>query len=181
MTGPVAICQPTMAVNTAPPGLGSGSAAPRGGSPRLYLREDELDAGLAMIFDAAATLKSACEPARVRHGLSWADARALSSARTPQTVLALAARLSVAKQTLTKTLDGLERRGLIARLVDPDDRRRRMVSLTETGSAIENEIAAAMRARLANAYRTTGGEQVAGCDAVLLAVAGGRKAAGGPS
>lgn len=157
-----------MPVNTAPP-LGP---TPRAGSPRLYLREEELDAGLAMVFDAAAALKAASEPARIRHGLSWADARALSAARTPDTVLSMAARLAVAKQTLTKTLDGLEARGFLTRTPDPRDGRRRVIRQTDAGARVDLAVGDAMRARLANAYRAAGGDAVAGCDLVLQALGG---------
>lgn len=156
-----------MAVNTAPPLVTS----QRPGSPRLYLRGSELDAGIDAVFDAAAALKACAEPARLRMDLSWADVRALGAARRPDTVLALASRLSVAKQTLTKTLDGLQARGFVTRTPDPRDRRRRMVALTEAGSVVDAAMREAMRNRLASAYRAAGGEAVAGCDLVLQALA----------
>jgi DNA-binding MarR family transcriptional regulator len=168
-----------MAVNTASPSTIRQAGAQRAGGMRLYLREEELDAGLAMVFDAAASLKAAAEPDRRALDLSWADARALSAAaRAAETVLGLAARLAVTKQALAKTLAGLERRGLLERVADVRDGRRRVVRLTDAGQAAERALAAAMRARLANAYRSAGDEAVAGCDRVLRAVAGLRPPAG---
>ena len=46
----------------------------------------------------------------------------------------LAAALGIDPRNLVAVLDALERRGLVVRRPDPDDRRRRAVSLTAAGS-----------------------------------------------
>lgn len=46
----------------------------------------------------------------------------------------LAAALGCSRARATRVLDGLEGRGLVARSVDPDDRRRVVVRLTEAGA-----------------------------------------------
>src|SRR4051812_1867177 len=51
----------------------------------------------------------------------------------PLTVSALAARLEISKQGAAQIVDDMERRGLVARRPDPDDRRARLISLTEEG------------------------------------------------
>ncbi|OMI41175.1 MarR family winged helix-turn-helix transcriptional regulator [Streptomyces sparsogenes] len=48
---------------------------------------------------------------------------------------ALAQRLDLAARTVTETVDALERDGLVARTPDPADRRAKLVSLTDEGSA----------------------------------------------
>jgi DNA-binding MarR family transcriptional regulator len=143
------------------------------GSARLYLREDELDIGVANILDAASAIKRATEAKRHELGLSWADGRVLSACgRSPQPVLSLARRLAVTKQALAKTLDGLEKQGLILRDTDPRDARKRIVRLTPAGTRIEHELGALARTKLAAAYRMAGGDAVAGSDSVLRALLG---------
>src|SRR4051794_13685007 len=51
----------------------------------------------------------------------------------PGTVSELAGRLGISKQGAAQIVDDMERRGLVVRRPDPDDRRARLVSLTEEG------------------------------------------------
>jgi MarR family transcriptional regulator, organic hydroperoxide resistance regulator len=57
----------------------------------------------------------------------------LARAAEPLTVGAIAAAAGLASPTVTRTVDGLERRGLCARLQDSDDRRVVLVELTPEG------------------------------------------------
>ncbi|MBL7496563.1 winged helix-turn-helix transcriptional regulator [Frankia sp. CNm7] len=70
----------------------------------------------------------------------------------PMTVNALAARLEVAPTTVSLMVADLSRGGVVERREDPDDRRRRIVSITDAGRpAIEGWLgpgAAAWRAAL---------------------------------
>jgi DNA-binding MarR family transcriptional regulator len=52
-----------------------------------------------------------------------------------QTIGALAERLEVTQQAVSKSVADLERRGYVARTPDPDDARARRVALTERGEA----------------------------------------------
>ena len=141
------------------------------GLTRLYLRDEELVAGIAAFFDVEARLKAAGDAARAAENLTWAQVRALLAlAQAPDTVMGLAFRLSVTKQALTRTLEELEARGLVARTADPRDRRRRQTSLTAAGSQLLMSLTAPMRQTLAAAYRAAGGEAVAGCDRVVAAL-----------
>lgn len=141
------------------------------GPTRLYLRDEELVAGIAAFFDVEARLKAAGDPARAAHDLTWAQVRALLAlAQAPDSVMGLAFRLSVTKQALTRTLEELESRGLVARTADPRDRRRRQTTLTPAGSQLLMTLTAPMRQTLAGAYRAAGGEAVAGCDRVVAAL-----------
>jgi DNA-binding MarR family transcriptional regulator len=56
--------------------------------------------------------------------------------RRPPSIGAVAGLLAMDRSTLTANLKPLERRGLVATAVDPDDRRGRLVSLTKLGSAV---------------------------------------------
>jgi DNA-binding MarR family transcriptional regulator len=141
---------------------------------RLYLREEELDAGLAMILEAGHALKARTQEARDKHNVNWTQARALTSIlQTPQGVQALSVRLDITKQAAIKTVEELEVRELVIRGNDPGDGRRRTINLTPEGEIIARDISTAMRSLLAKAYRQAGGEAVAGCDAVLAAIKSG--------
>lgn len=156
-----------MTVNTLPNAFAR-SSSPAAGGPRLYLREDELDLGVSLIFKAGDLLKAATEGHRLQHELSWAEARCLCELLGhPLPVLKLAAELGLSKQAMLKTLDGLERRAWLMRAEDSRDGRRKIVHLTAEGATIATELALAMRSRLAAAYRLAGSEAVAGCDKVL--------------
>ena len=151
------------------------------GPTRLYLRDEELVAGIAAFFDVEARLKAAGEAARVALDLTWSQVRALLAlAQAPDTVMGLAFRLSVTKQSLTRTLEELEARGLVVRTADPRDRRRRQTSLTPAGSQLLMGLTAPMRQTLAAAYRAAGGEAVAGCDRVVAALVRLPGQSGGP-
>jgi DNA-binding MarR family transcriptional regulator len=163
-----------MTVNTQRPNF-SRQAAPSLSGQRLYLREEELDAGLAMIFDANNAIKSATLATCETNGLNWTQARALATLlRLSLGVKDLSDSLGVTKQAAIKTAEDLEGRGLITRSLDAKDGRRRMLILTECGETIARQVATAMRATLGHAYRTAGGDAVAGCDAVLSALKGGK-------
>jgi DNA-binding MarR family transcriptional regulator len=143
---------------------------------RLYLRDEELDNGLELIFSARDTIKAhtleALHSGKLQgENLNWSQTRLLALLlRRPQGVLALAQQLGLTKQATIKTLDDIEQRGWIARHDDPKDGRRRTISLTPTGIQIAQEIAATMRHILAQAYKQSGGDAVAGCDTVLTAL-----------
>jgi DNA-binding MarR family transcriptional regulator len=159
-----------MTVNTSRPNF-SRPAPPSLSGQRLYLREEELDAGLAMIFDAGNAIKMATLSVCDSHGLNWTQARALAALlRLPRGVKDLSDSLGLTKQAAIKTAEELEVRGLVTRVQDAADGRRRTLNLTAKGDAIARDIASAMRATLARAYRAAGGDAVAGCDAVLGAL-----------
>jgi DNA-binding MarR family transcriptional regulator len=161
-----------MTVNTPRPTfLRPPVVAPSG--QRLYLREEELDAGVAALLEVSHALKASTQAVRQAHGLNWTQARALAALlRASQGVQDLSVRLDITKQASIKTTEELEARGLVTRGPDDKDGRRRSISLTADGDLIARDIAAAMRGLLAKAYRHAGGEAVAGCDAVLGAIKG---------
>jgi DNA-binding MarR family transcriptional regulator len=73
------------------------------------------------------------------HRLSAAGRQALAvleGAGQPLSPTAIAERLIVTTASMTSLLDTLERRGLVRRQPDPDDRRRVLVILTEDGRRV---------------------------------------------
>jgi DNA-binding MarR family transcriptional regulator len=69
-------------------------------------------------------------------GLSWTRVLALRRlAVQPQTLRALAERLSADPPYVTLMIDDLEERGLVRRMPHPEDRRAKLVELTARGRA----------------------------------------------
>jgi DNA-binding MarR family transcriptional regulator len=166
-----------MTVNTSRPNFVRPLPNPLSGQ-RLYLREDELDAGVNMILEAANLIKATTLSVRTHYDLTWTGANTLALLlQGPQGVAGLAISLGLTKQATIKTAEDLEVRGLLTRTADPRDGRRRPLALTQAGEAMARDIVGAMRGLLAKAYRQAGGDAVAGCDAVLA----GLKQAGGQS
>jgi DNA-binding MarR family transcriptional regulator len=90
----------------------------------------------------------------------------------PVTIGALAARLEVSQQAVSKSVADLERRGYVARSADPDDARARLVALTARGEAA---IAGARRHRAALSAELAerlGPRRVEGARRLLLDVVG---------
>jgi DNA-binding MarR family transcriptional regulator len=151
---------------------GQSSPSYSAAQPLLYLREDELDRGVALMLSASRALWRAAEPALAEQGLGAADYRAMAViARLPGVaVMDLAGHLGVAKQSATRTLDLLEERGLIARRICASDKRRRLLDLTPAGASAFASATEAMRVRIAQAYRAVGPHVVASARELLQAL-----------
>jgi DNA-binding MarR family transcriptional regulator len=100
------------------------------------------------------------------HDLRFADGVVFQHlVEGPRTIGSLAERLEISQQAASKAVADLERRGYVARAVDPDDARARRVALTKRGeaaieggrrhrAAIETELAARLgERRVASARR----------------------------
>jgi DNA-binding MarR family transcriptional regulator len=160
-----------MPVNQTRPAQGAQTgAAPE---QRLYLKEDELDRAVDLVFAAARRFWKSAEGSLALHQLGPAHYRALAAIRREerQPVSALQARLGVRKQSLARVLGELERAGLIQREPGVDDRRNRLIALTEAGRAAERDASTALRERLGQVFRAAGADAVAGARLVLAALA----------
>lgn len=69
----------------------------------------------------------------------------IEGADGPLTPSEISARLIVPSATMTATLDTLERRGWIERRTNPDDRRSILVTVTEDGRAMADQLLAGVR------------------------------------
>jgi DNA-binding MarR family transcriptional regulator len=74
---------------------------------------------------------------------------------------------SVEKSTASRTLKVMERRGLIARRLDPVDTRRKILSLTEKANTMKQDCLKSVRATLAQALQGIDPEECAICLKVL--------------
>jgi DNA-binding MarR family transcriptional regulator len=80
--------------------------------------------------------------------------------------------LRITKQSLNRVLGQLVRQGFIVQHRGPEDRRQRLLELTESGRELERRLSAPQRARVAAAYRNAGPQAVEGFRKVLLGVIG---------
>jgi DNA-binding MarR family transcriptional regulator len=137
--------------------------------PRLFLREDQLDAGADQVLAAAQSLMAlarreiagaaSSEPA---FAVLFALRSTADSKVAMPDVGALSRRLAMPRPTLMRTLRELETSGLIERRVDPVDARKRRVRLTAAGSAHVAAANAAIRTRVAEAFRKAGPDVIGG-------------------
>lgn len=79
----------------------------------------------------------------------------------------LARTMMVEAQSLVRLLDSLERRGLIERAVDPDDRRSKLISLTEAGSAMGETVLGVADAVAARILGGVSDAALTGCQQVF--------------
>lgn len=135
----------------------------------LYLREEELTDGIELFFFAGRDFAKTLDQRLGELELGRAHYRALHFvARHPgipvSDVLGI---LGITKQSLSRVVKALTDRGLLAQAQGARDRRQRLLRLTAKGAAIEAELTALQRVRLAKAYREAGPEAVAGFRQVL--------------
>ena len=150
---------------------------PQPGAPaadaRLYLKEEELDRAVELLFAATRRFGRGADPILAARGLGPAHYRALSAIRRGEglAVTTLREVLGVRKQSLARVLDDLDAAGLVTRAPGAQDRRERRLFLTDAGRAVEAEVSTALRDRLAAVFRTCGAEAVAGARTVWAALA----------
>jgi DNA-binding MarR family transcriptional regulator len=142
------------------------SAAPN----PLFLRDEELTWGIELLDAAYRSVVEEPDRELVRRGLGRNHRWILYLVgRHPGiTMVELLSRMRVAKQTLSRLLNDLVAKGLIARQPNARDRRQRLLELTNDGRNLEEALHGRLRRRLARAYRAAGAEAVAGHHQVLL-------------
>jgi DNA-binding MarR family transcriptional regulator len=101
-------------------------------------------------------------------GVDQAEAHVLAAlANGPMTVAALVEAVRVKRSTLTNILDRLERRGLVSREINPNDRRSFVVRPTRGGERAAKRVVAAFEAVDANLRKATTSEERRAFEAVL--------------
>ena len=153
--------------NRLPP-LHGDTATPRA-ETRLYLTDEQLRQGIELLFFAYRDFTA--DPDRIldQFGYGRAHHRAIHfiNRRPGLTVQGLLDILSVTKQSLNRVLRQLIDDGMVLSRIGEDDRRQRLLSLTDAGAALEARLSEAQRARVRRAYADAGPEAVAGFRRVL--------------
>lgn len=136
----------------------------------LFLREEELRQGMELLYCADRDLAGLVDPQLAEMNLDQVHLRILQLiGRAPQiTVTSLSAQIRVTKQSLGRALEPLIATGLVLQRVGPRDRRQRLLSLTESGVALERRLSQRLMTRLAKAYREAGSQAVEGFRRVLI-------------
>lgn len=135
----------------------------------LFLREEEIRRGIELLFYGYRDFIAEPDAILSPLGLGRAHHRAMYfiGANPAIAVGDLMKILRITKQSLARVLADLMDRNLIEQRQDTDDRRRRLLSLTEQGTQLERQLFTAQRDRVAHAYRRAGPEAVAGFGLVL--------------
>lgn len=138
--------------------------------PTLYLRDEELRKGIELLYFAYRDHNGVPDQILAEYGFGRAHHRAIHFiARRPGlSVSDLIGILKITKQSLSRVLSALVAEGYVHLETGTQDRRQRLLTLTEKGNGLERKLAAVQRERIARAYREAGAEAVAGFWKVLL-------------
>ena len=136
----------------------------------LYLREEELRRGVELLYFAYRDFTRDPDEILAESRFGRAHHRVLYFVgRNPgTTVSGLLSLLRITKQSLSRVLGQLVEDGYITQESGLEDRRQRLLYLTEKGQTFEKELFATQRDRVAEAYKRAGPEAVAGFWEVLL-------------
>ena len=141
----------------------------------LFLREEELRQGIELLFYAYRDFTGEPDSILAEVGFGRAHHRAVHFInRDPgMTVAALLAILRITKQSLSRVLSQLVEEGYVEQKKGVQDRRQRLLHLTEKGRELEQRVSEKQRARVAKAYQEAGAEAVEGYRKVLLGLVDG--------
>lgn len=136
----------------------------------LFLREEELRQGMELLFFAYRD--HTAQPDRMLKDLGYGRAHhrvIFFVGRYPgMPVSELLSILAITKQSLSRVLGQLVEDGYIVQKPGREDRRQRLLELTERGRELERSLIQEQLQRIARAYRAAGAEAVEGFRTVLL-------------
>ncbi|MDJ0893706.1 MAG: MarR family transcriptional regulator [Alphaproteobacteria bacterium] len=135
----------------------------------LFLREEELRQGIELLFYAYRDFTAEADAMLADYGFGRAHHRVIYFVgRYPSiSVSKLLAILQITKQSLSRVLGQLVRQDFIDQRPGPNDRRQRLLTLTEKGRALEARLTERQRQMFARAYREAGAEAVEGFRKVM--------------
>ncbi len=142
-----------------------------GADPRAP-REEAVRQGIELLFFAYRDFTAEPDAILAQYGFGRAHHRVVHFVgRHPQmTVGDLLGILRITKQSLNRVLGQLVRRGFVIQHRGAQDRRQRLLELTESGRELERLLSAPQRARVGAAYRKAGPQAVEGFRKVLLGI-----------
>jgi DNA-binding MarR family transcriptional regulator len=139
------------------------------GSSLLFLREEEIRLAQDLLFFAYRDFTDVADQVLAELGLGRAHHRTLHFiGRNPGiTISGLLAILRITKQSLARVLNALVDDGYVSQAAGYEDRRLRLLTLTEKGKALERHLFDAQREKLSKAYRAAGPQAVQGFRTVM--------------
>ncbi len=139
-----------------------------------FLGDDAVRDGIDLLFFAYRDFTAEPDAILARYGFGRAHHRVIHFVgRHPQiNVSELLAILRITKQSLARVLSALVEQGLVTQSPGRQDRRQRLLALTEAGRELERRLFERQRERLLAAFREAGGPAVDGFRRVLRAIAG---------
>jgi DNA-binding MarR family transcriptional regulator len=135
-------------------------------------REEAVREGIELLFFSYRDFTAEPDAILVQYGFGRAHHRVVHFVgRHPgMTVGELLDILRITKQSLNRVLGQLLRQGFIVQQRGPQDRRQRLLELTDSGRELEHRLSELQRARVAAAFRKAGPPAVEGFRKVLLAI-----------
>jgi DNA-binding MarR family transcriptional regulator len=145
---------------------------PPGAANPAFPREEDIRLAQDLLFFAYRDFTNAADMILEELGLGRAHHRALHFiGRNPGiTVSELLAILRITKQSLARVLGALVEQGYVAQAPGREDRRQRLLTLTQSGRALERRLFERQRERLAAAYRSAGAAAVDGFRGVMQGI-----------
>lgn len=142
----------------------------KSGPNPLFLREEELRQGIEMLFFTYRDFTAEPDEILEEYGFGRAHHRVIYFVgRNPaMPVSELLNILNITKQSLSRVLSQLVREGFIRQEQGQEDRRQRLLYLTERGQELEQRLTEVQLERFMKAYRTAGAEAVEGFRQVML-------------
>ncbi|CAK0751879.1 HTH-type transcriptional regulator PetP [Azospirillaceae bacterium] len=140
------------------------------GAHQLFLREEELRQGVEMLFYAYREFTAEADAILQEIGFGRAHHRVIYFVgRNPRiTVSELLSLLRITKQSLARVLGDLVQDEYVLQIIEPSDRRRRLLELSQKGNDLERRLSETQRRRIARAYRQAGAEAVEGFRRVMM-------------
>jgi DNA-binding MarR family transcriptional regulator len=135
-------------------------------------RDEAVREGIELLFFAYRDFTAEPDAILVQYGFGRAHHRVVHFVgRHPgMTVGELLGILRITKQSLNRVLGQLLRQGFIVQHRGPQDRRQRLLRLTDSGRELERRMSELQRARVGAAYKQAGAPAVEGFRKVLLAI-----------
>ena len=149
---------------------------PKSAANPLFLKDEELRAGFELLFSAMRSLGDAIAAELSAAGIGSQHRLPLyligsGAGTTPGD---LTEKLGLPKQSISRLVAELVDRGLVDSRRSIGDGRRRTLTLTDTGAALDTRLWRLEHDRLADAYRAAGAEAVEGFKQVVHAVGAGQ-------
>lgn len=139
----------------------------------LFLRDEAIDGQFELWLLAGAGLNKICAELLSAEELDQFDLfmLAIVARHQGQTMADLVEISGRPKQILSRRIQIMEGRGLIERTCDPNDRRRRLLQISQTGGNLMDQIMQKMRRYLRRSFSQAGSEAVDGFSSVLIQMA----------